>query len=193
MADVIIIYSHPNHEGHSGYFLKRCITYLKKKNISLEIWDLYKMNFNPLLTDEEIYTKKDFKIAPDVEKLQTKIKECNKLIFIYPTWWQNVPAVLKGFIDKVFTPGFAYEFKGKIPKGLLVNKKAIIFTTAGGPRLISRFVYGDLALKVIINSVLKFCNIKAKAFPVGKATRFNEETMNEIKKQILKGMKYLFK
>ena len=73
-------------------------------NHTVKVIDLYKEEFDPVSFG-------DNKIAPDVEKHQTLIKDAHCLVFIYPIWWFRAPAILEGWIDRVFTLGFAFKFK----------------------------------------------------------------------------------
>ena len=86
------------------------------------------------------------------------IKEADKLIFIFPIWWSGMPAVLKGFIDRVFVSGFAYSYKKIGLEGHLKGKSAWVITTMDAPAIILPFSndYG----KVLKNQILKQCGIK---------------------------------
>jgi len=98
----------------------------------IEILDLYsKENFQPNLEFEDMKVLND---DPNREKFQKKIKEAQELVFVFPIWWGNMPAILKNFIDTNFWAGFAYKFQkwSPIPIKLLEWKKARIFTSCDG-------------------------------------------------------------
>jgi NAD(P)H dehydrogenase (quinone) len=190
---MLVIYAHPNKDGHCGYFLSIIKKKLKEKELEYELVDLYEDNFGPVLKPSEHYTSGHDEIAPEVRNMQKKIKSSKKLIFIYPTWWQNVPSILKGFIDRVFTPNFAYKYKGKFPKGLLKGKKAVIFTSAGAPRIITKLTAADRSVKVVKKDILKFCGIKAKAFVADKALELTDSQKKKIEKKAGRAVKYLIK
>jgi NAD(P)H dehydrogenase (quinone) len=138
-----IIYAHPTREGHNGAILKNVETQLKERKEKYEVLDLYKMNFLPVLSKEELIASKEQKKSKDVEEIQKKIKKSDKLIAIYPIWWNSPPAILKGFIDRIFSAGFAFRYVKKggmsMPEGLLQGRRAIVFTTGGGPKFFFKF------------------------------------------------------
>ncbi len=191
----LIIFAHPTHDSHSGEALKRLEKKLKKKGEKYEILDLYKMNFQAYLTESDLKKMKNKeKLEKDVLDIQEKINSAERLYFIYPVWWYGVPAILKGFMDRVITPGFAYRFKrinwfmsfgatilSYIPgvryllhpysaRGFLKNKGAVIIRTFGGPSFGAR-VFGNKQ-EQLDNCVLRFCGItrikKVELFNVDK-------------------------
>ncbi len=187
---MLIIYSHPNKSGHSGEYLKQVEENLKAKKIKYNILDLYQIKFDPILYADEHYVSGNKKVSEKTKKIQNIIKNENKFIFIYPTWWNNIPAILKGFFDKIFVGDFAFKYINHQPKGLL-NGKAIIFSSTGAPRIWAKFIAKDRALKAVTKDVLKFCNIKSKAYSVGWANKLNDKQKKKISKVIKKGLKYL--
>ena len=113
----LIIYAHPKTEGHCSTILYEVKKVMKEKKKKYDLIDLYKIKYDPILHDEEHYTAGEGhrKVSKENKKFQKMIKDTNELIFIYPIWWGSMPAILKGFIDRVFTSHFAYQYKGPIP------------------------------------------------------------------------------
>jgi len=165
---VVIIYAHPNQEGHCGEILKQTKKELKKTNTKYEILDLYKENFDPIYSQKDYLNKKG-PINKKIQAIQNLIKKDSKLIFIYPVWWNNMPAILKGFIDKVFTNDWSFTYKNGRPRGLL-SGKARIFISAGAPSFFIKYVQKGRSYKVLSKDTLRFCGIKSKTGIVGKAT-----------------------
>jgi len=180
---ILIIYAHPSHETHNGKILARVKKVLSEKNLDYKLIDLYQEDFEARLTNPE-YTRiinRDRTLDEDVKKYQALISEAKTIIFIYPTWWYNMPAILKGFMDRVFISGFSYRFFrvnkfmlmgawfcSWIPglryllqpfsvTGYLKDKKAIIFRTYGGPKL-GRRMFGNTHT-VLENVILRFCGL----------------------------------
>lgn len=180
---VTIIYCHPSKNSHNHKILQRVKKTLKQKNQKFEVLDLYKMDFEASLDDTEYQRIKKHRhvLDRDVKAIQKKIKASKTLIFIYPIWWFTLPALLTGFIDRVFTKGFAYKFRkvnrffmfmGRIASWIpgfryllqpylaipkLKGKKALIFRSYGGPSFSSNFF--DNPQKILENAVLRFCGI----------------------------------
>ena len=188
---ILIIYAHPNKLGFCGFFLKKILTKLKKQKISFQILDLYKINFSPLLQAEEHYTSGHFTLNNETKEIQKKIQKASGLIFIYPIWWQNMPAILKGFFDRVFTPRFAFKYIGNFPHGLLKNKKAIIFSSSGAPRILTKILFKNRALKNIKKDILNFCGFKVKTFSIGSARQLNDTAKQKIEKLVKKGLQFI--
>lgn len=105
---------------------------LDKKLKPYELIDLYKDNFNPVMTAEGEKLYCEGKPSDElVTKYQKILKESDEVIFIFPIWWNNVPAMLKGFIDKVFIKEFAFVEENGRTKGLLTNiKGGLLITTS---------------------------------------------------------------
>ena len=71
----------------------------------------------------------------------------------YLNWWNSTPAILKGFIDRVFVAGFAFKYEGKIPKGLLTGKKAAVIMSTGAPNLFYKLT--NVSIKTIEFTLFK--------------------------------------
>jgi len=184
VSKLLIIYAHPNKNGFCGEVLNQILKNVKK----CEILDLYSLKFNAILSNVELNAKGNKK-SEEILKIQEKIRT-SKLIFIYPTWWQNMPAILKGFVDRVFSHNFAYKYVGNMPKGLL-SGKAIAITTCGAPKFYFTLFKGGRALKVLTKDSLDFCGLKTKGFVIGSARELNDEKKKEIDKVVKKALKWL--
>ncbi len=184
----LIIYAHPNTKGHCSAILKEVETNLKSRNIDYEVIDLYKINYDPVLKENELYTVGNRNISKENLKFQDKIRKSNKLIFIFPVWWNDMPAILKGFLDRILTSGFAFKWQGKRPVGLLKDKKAIVFLTTAAPKLFYRIFEGGRAIKIIKKDILKFCGIKSKVFHLGSANKMKDSKINSIRNLVKKGL-----
>jgi len=91
--------------------------------------DLYRMGFDPLLSGDEILSG----ASGDAAKAQDDIRGAEVLTVIYPLWWLSMPAMMKGYIDRVLARGFAYESEKGQVRGLLTGKKAVLITVSGAP------------------------------------------------------------
>jgi NAD(P)H dehydrogenase (quinone) len=158
---VTIIYAHPNPKSFNNAILEATIRVLKERNVDYRVIDLYKDFKKVVLDGEDFEILQQGKNPEDVIKFQEDILWATKLIFIYPVWWWQFPAILKGFVDRVFSYGFAYstDEKGIVP--LLKQEKALVFMTTGGPR---EEYEGSVRLDVlrlpISEGVMGFCGVK---------------------------------
>lgn len=188
---VLVIYAHPNTPGHCKTILKKVISELKSKKINYDLLDLYKIKYDPVLHKKELYTSGNKNISKQNLTIQKKIKKSDLMIFIYPIWWGSMPAILKGFFDKILTSGFAYEFIDGKPKGLLDDKQAVVFFTTGASKLASIFFNGSRPAKAIKNDILMFCGIQTMICQIGGATRFNKDRIELIKSKVKETLSFL--
>ncbi len=154
----LVIYAHPNPKSFCSAIRQKVEEILSQKGISYHVRDLYSMNFDPILSGKDFESLSRGEVISDVAKEQELIRESDLLIFIFPMWWYSFPAILKGYIDRVFSYGFAYaEEDGQI-RGLLQGKRAMILCTLGG----SEQDYGSFAdcIKSIFSSTFTFCGLE---------------------------------
>jgi len=186
----LIIYAHPETEGFCSETLRQVEEKLKKFNQEYELIDLYKIGYDPILKKEELYTAGNRNISEQNLEFQQKIKEAKNLIFIYPIWWGTMPAILKGFFDRILTPRFGYNYKkGGMVERLLKDKKAIVFVSNGSAKIVySIFNMPNILIKI---NILAFCGIKSKVFQIYEARKLDENKKEEIAKNIEKGFRFL--
>ncbi len=187
---MLIIYAHPNKEGHCGYILEKITEDLKAKGVGHQLLDLYTMNYDPVLKPEEHYTSGKTRVSEQNLQIQEMIKKEDRFVIIYPTWWNSAPAILKGFVDRVFVARFAFYYDKGLPKKILSGKAAVI-TTTGGPRIITKFFYKDGSKNFLVRDVLGFCGIKAKGFVIDNAKRLSDRQKNKIEKTVRRALAHL--
>lgn len=159
MKKVLIINGHPDKESfcfglHESY---------KRGSISkgYEIKEiiLSDMTFNPIL----MYGyRKRTELEPDLLEAWEKLQWAEHIVWIYPTWWASPPALLKGFIERLFLPGFAFEYQDKspFPKKLLKGRTSEIISTMDAPVFYYKWIVKDIGGKMIRKDIGAFCGIK---------------------------------
>lgn len=128
MKNYLIVYSNPDERSFSFDLKEKAQEFLESKGHSVQVRDLYKMNFNPILTDTEINNFEKGIYSTDILEEQAYLKWADVLIFIFPIWW-GIPAMLKGYIDKVFSHNFAYQTTPVGMKGKLQGKHVYRFSS----------------------------------------------------------------
>jgi NAD(P)H dehydrogenase (quinone) len=130
----LILYAHPNSKSFNHAILETVQDELQKAGEKVSVRDLYAQDFNPVLSANDLADMMQGKLQPEVKAEQEFVRSADLLVVIYPLWWAGMPAILKGYIDRVFTEGFAYRIVGPDLEGLLKGKKVLLITTTGAPQ-----------------------------------------------------------
>lgn len=159
MKKILIINGHPDRESLcfalAESYKKGAVT----NGDQCQLVHLIDLKFNPILTYGYRIVSE---LEPDLLKIQQDILQADHLVFVYPNWWATFPALLKGFIDRIFLPNFAFKYheKGPLWDKLLKGKTARLIVTMDTPKwyywLMNRNA-GHHAMKI---GVLEFCGIK---------------------------------
>jgi len=156
MKKILIIHAHPEQKSFCSSLNQTAINHFIANGAEVKTSDLYKMNFNPVGGKHDFNTLENvdfFKYQLEqVHAFQTntfenslkeemdKLEWCDTLIFNFPLWWFGLPAILKGWVDRVFAMGFVYGAgKGVYDNGIFKDKTAFACITTGGPEI----AYGD--------------------------------------------------
>lgn len=146
--NILIVYAHPEPKSFCAALKNKAEEVFASQGHSVKVSDLYALNF------KAVGTKNDFKnlahpdhlnyimeqknasetqgFSKDIEEEQAKVKWADLIIFHHPLWWFTVPAILKGWFDRVFAAGFSWDFGKMYSNGLLKGKKAMLTITTGG-------------------------------------------------------------
>ena len=160
----LIIYAHPNPKSFNHAILETLQEVYKAKGHSLTVRDLYAEGFNPVLAPSDFEAMGKGSLPQDILREQRYVKDADFITFVYPIWWAGFPAVLKGYFDRVFLKGFAYDFDAKGIVGLLKGKKAAIINTTGTPEP----VYNGSGMLKSLNQtseqgIFGFCGVEVVA------------------------------
>lgn len=129
--NTVILYAHPNSMSFNAALAKVAEEEVLKRGWQVKVKDLYAMNWNPVLSAEDFQGYHAGQIPEDIKREQEDISWADLVILVAPVWWHSVPAILKGYMDRVFSVGFAYKYGGKGPEGLLKGKTGLLITTCG--------------------------------------------------------------
>jgi len=182
----LIIYSHLNPKSFTIAIAEKVAETILAKGGEVKTIDLYADNFDPVMNINDIEATSGKKeLDKDIVKYQEMISWADKLTFIYPIWWGQMPAQLKGFFDRVFTNGFAFSFDKNGHNKLLKDKTAQIFVNIGSPLE----VYQQNGMIKALDSVAEvglfsFCGIKVKSTYFGSVASCSNEQRKEYLKSI---------
>ena len=158
---VLIVYAHPNPKSFNRAILDVVIEGLDSCGHETRIKDLYRAEFNPLLDQEGLALANQGKVPAEIKREQQDLRWAEGLVFIYPLWWFDRPAILKGWFDRVFTHGFAFRYTSEGMQGLLSHRKALVIVTTGGD--ISEFDQlgaSDYIMRPTTDGTLALCGVK---------------------------------
>ena len=156
---ILIINGHPNKDA----FNFGITTAYKKgaENSEAEVREIIiaDLKFNPNL---QFGYQKRTALEPDLTDAWEKIKWADHLVWVHPVWWGGLPAITKGFIDRIFLPGFAFQYRKNSVwwDKLLKGKTAHIITTLDQPGWYYRFAFGRPSINQLKKSTLEFCGVK---------------------------------
>lgn len=163
---------------------------MEGKGYEVTVKNLYRENFNPVLTKAEraSYYEKNFdasQLKSDIDQL----RETDSLVLIFPTWWFSFPAILKGWFDRVWAPGYAYNHAsdlGAITPCLENLKEVNVITTLGAPWWVDFFVLKKPVNKVLKTALLGACvkNCKFKMLSLYKSENLTGSKVENFVKKI---------
>lgn len=161
-TNTLIIFGHPNPDSFNGAILKTIEKKLEEKGYPYISKNLYQLNFNPILTINDFARMSNSTVTNDIALEHADIEWAKNIIFIYPIWWAGSPAIVKGWIDRVFSKGFAYapQEDGTI-KGFFGEKTVLVITTSGSSKENMKQSRMMSAIeKIMMEGVLQFCGVK---------------------------------
>jgi NAD(P)H dehydrogenase (quinone) len=159
----LIIYAHPREDSFNHAILEKVIAKLSEMKHEIIVRDLNKENFNPLLNAADFASFAKREVPADILKEQEFITWSDKIIIIHPIWWLGMPAMMKGYADRILITGFAYKYVDGKPVGLLGNKPLLLINTTGNSdELMETKGIKPVLEKTMDKGIYKFCGIRVE-------------------------------
>lgn len=157
--NILVINGHPDPESFCSALSHAYMEGASSTTAQIRTIDLSQIEFDPNL---KYGYRKRTELESDLQEAQELIRWANHLVIVYPTWWGTMPAILKGFFDRVFLPGFAYKYRTDFPlwDKLLTGKTARLIVTMDTPAWYNRLIYRQAGHLVMKRNILHFCGIK---------------------------------
>ncbi|MCC5969181.1 MAG: NAD(P)H-dependent oxidoreductase [Pararhodobacter sp.] len=155
--NLLVILGHPRKASLCGALADAYAAGAKSAGCTVRTLDLGEMAFNP---DVETPSPADQALEPDLENARDLVDWADHLVFVFPNWWGMMPARLKGFLDRVLYPGFAFREEGGHYYGLLAPRTAELLVTMDVPPLVYRWVQGAPGQRAMTRATLGLCGIK---------------------------------
>ncbi|MFW6215661.1 MAG: NAD(P)H-dependent oxidoreductase [Alkalispirochaetaceae bacterium] len=159
---VLIVFDHPYLQSYCAAMMAAVQQGAADGGHEVEVIDLYRDGFAPVMSIEELEGYAEGRTQdPKVTEYQRKIEQADHLVFIFPVWWQVMPALTKGFLDRVLLPPWAFEeTKGIVPKGKLTHLSATVLTTMGFPHWYYRLHFANALAGALLRGSLRFVGIR---------------------------------
>lgn len=153
----LIIYCHPYEQSFCHAILETLCERYEREGTAFHVIDLYADAFDPVLSRDELAVYNEGRaLDPLVARYQELVSGANRLVFVFPIWWNDVPAMLKGWLDKVLLCGFSWEPTGSGLRGTLTFiESAEVFTTSANPTQFIREQAGDAVQRMFIGGTLR--------------------------------------
>ena len=161
---IFILLGHPDNDSFNCTLADEYERGAESAGHEVRRMDLGEMNFDPILHHGYRLIQD---LEPDLLAFQENVRWCDHFVIFYPSWWSTMPALLKGLIDRVWLPGFAYKFTGEFSWiKLMKGKSARMFVTSDTAPIVQRIIFGDTTNE-LKNGILWFAGfspIRVKKF-----------------------------
>jgi len=154
---VLVVFAHPLQDSYGAALRDAVIQALKEGGHTVDLCDLYREGFDPVLSARERQMYRDTTCnAENVAEHVHRLKRAEGIVLVFPSWWYGMPAILKGYFDRVWLPGVAFDFGRQAIVPLLRNIRLFgVVTTTGAPGWFTRFYVGNPSRKVLMRGLAR--------------------------------------
>jgi putative NADPH-quinone reductase len=177
---ILVIDGHPNESSFCNALADAYVKGAKASDFDVQTLALRNLKFDMSLRDGYRIIQE---LEPDLVEAQNKIKWCEHLVVIYPIWWGTMPALLKGFLDRCWLPGFAFKYHANDPfwDRLLAGRSARMIVTSDAPTLYNLIINLNAPVRIMKKMVLEFCGFKpVKTTAIGSVKNLSEPKRSQI-------------
>ena len=162
--NVLVVYCHPNPKSLIAAACDRAVSSLTEAGHDVRVTDLYADGFTPEMTAEERHSHKAAGIAHELERYADELRWAESLVLVYPTWWSGMPAMLKGWFDRVWVAGVAWSIPegARRPKGLLRQIRPIVVVTSHGSSKWINVVEGEAGKRMVSRGIRGICSRRGR-------------------------------
>ena len=162
---VLVVLAHPNTDSFNHAIAERAVDTLTSAGHEAQLLDLYALGWKAAMTADErtAYHSDHPVLDPLVATHVELLRRADALVFVYPTWWSSLPAILKGWFERVMVPGVAFVFDeaGKVQSALTHVQRIVGISTYGSPR---RYVWSinDNGRRTLTRALRLTCGIRTR-------------------------------
>lgn len=160
----LVVYCHPNPDSLCAAARDRAVAGLGSGGHDVRLTDLYADGFEPALTADERRAHRVPGVSPELRPYADDLAWAEALVLVYPTWWSGLPAMLKGWIDRVWVAGVAWEMRDgdRTPTPRLRNiRRIVVITTHGSTKLLNA-AEGESGKRTVTRSMRAMCSRRAR-------------------------------
>lgn len=181
---ILAVFSHPMRNSFTREVLDSFVKGLNEVGHEVEIADLYGEDFQPIMQERDFAQFEDLPMPDDVLREQARFERCDAFVLIFPIWWWSFPAMMKGWIERVFTAGWAFKVTEDPSGSMLKSRRALVLCCAGGSEsMYEKYgTYETLKQQVGVG-VMEYCGVTDVGFKILHQARMAFE-LTEKNKQI---------
>ena len=155
---ILVVYGHPLRDSFNSTLATAYAEGARSSGAEVREAFVDELTFDPVL--HQAYRAIQ-PLEPDLLKFQADVMWAEHLVFAFPVWWGMPPAKFKGLIDRAFHPTWAFQFSGNdaFPRRLLAGRSARLIASMDSPPWYFQFLVGNPAIRMMKDSVLKFCGV----------------------------------
>lgn len=190
----LVVIAHPLHDSLCSSLAKAAVDALTGAGHEVQVENLYAAGFAPALTaaERQSYYASEFHAA-DVQAQIARLQEAQALVLVFPTWWFGFPAILKGWFDRVWAPGHAYDHAsdlGAIQPRLSRLRNALAITTLGSPWWVDRLVMWRPVRRILKTALLRTCApaCRFEMLSLYQAERLPEPKVRQFQARIVRAL-----
>lgn len=176
---VLVVLGHPRTDSLCGALAEAYSDGARAAGAEVRSLELATLEFDPYVHTP---SPNQQSLERDLEAARDLVEWADHLAFVYPTWWGTMPALLKGFLDRIMMPGFAFRSceGGTGYEGLLQGRSAQLITTMDTPPLIHRLLYRQPGTNAMARATLGFCGIRPVRSLMLGSVRDTDEAQREV-------------
>lgn len=154
MSKTTVVYAHPYEKSFNHGILETVKAAIAAKGDELDVLDLYADGFNPVYQPQELamFSRGEY-LDPLTGRYHESLRGADRVIFIFPVWWNEAPAIVKGFFDKVMLPGFGYKVVDGAMKPVLDIAQTLVITTSEAPTELFAPYFRDYFIPMTLGTV----------------------------------------
>lgn len=161
----LVVFCHPSGESFTAAVRDAAVAGLRSAGHDVRLTDLYAAGFDPVLSaHDHRHHRDDPSTKPDIAASTADLRWCESLVLVYPTWWSGQPAMLKGWIDRVWVNGIAWELPAGADrlKGLLGDLRRITVVTTHGSTKLVNALEGEAGKRTVTRSLRAMCSWRCR-------------------------------